>query len=171
MRPRLAKFSRLTVSASLTSAAMLFIAVTVPAHGSGEGEGSPLTFDSIGSMLMDMDRDIGRERLVTLADRYSDLPRLVATAGSKSCQTQDLNNRLQEVYVGLQDRIASTDVNEGAVSPDDARLSAIKAARALHDAIASLKQQAAQEEFADNTMMIAAEAALHAAESALESAP
>lgn len=171
MRIRTAKFGRLKVAASVMPLALVAAVFTVPAHGDGEGGVGPMTFDSIGSMLMDMDRDIGRERLVTQMESYDDLPRLEAQTRATSCQTQDLNNRLQEVYTDLRERIAGVDLGEDAHNLEDARRSAMKAAQELRKTITNLKHQAAHEEFADNTMVMAAEAALHAAESALESAP
>lgn len=190
MRARRAKMSRLEIAASLTPLAMFVAVFAFPAQSDSEGEMGPIAFDSVGSMLLDMDR----ERSVGEMERYASLPRLDAKDSEHACETQDLNQRLQEVYAGLQSQIAQIGLNEvarleqqiesrkqrnmeiarlsEAVKSQQARLAAKHAAKQLRVAVTKLKNQNEKSRAAEDAALTAAvEAALQAAEAALESSP
>ncbi len=190
MRARKAKMSRLEIAASLTPLAMFVAVFAFPAQSDSEGEMGPIAFDSVGSMLLDMDR----ERSVGEMERHASLPRLEARDSQHACETQDLNHRLQEVYAGLQSQIAQIDLKvvtqlereieqrtqrnmkvarlSAAVKSQQARIAAKQAATQLHAAVVKLKKQSGSNDLAEDAALTAAvEAALRAAEAALESTP
>lgn len=189
MRPQLKKISKPEIAAVLAPAVMLVSVFAMPAQSDNDTEPSSMPFDSVGSMLLDMDR----ERSVGEMEYYASLPKLEAHNSSNTCQTEDLNDRLQEVYTGLQARIAEIDLHEvkrleqkiaarqernkriallsAAVKLNEERKEAQRAATRLRKTISSLKQQAGATDIADDAAMTAAvEAALRAAEAALEPA-
>lgn len=190
MGPRKTKMSRLEIAASLTPVVMALAIVTFPVTSDSDTDFEAMPFDSIGAMLQDMDR----ERAVEDMERYASLPMLEARDSSYACETEDLNQRLQQVYNGLQERIAQIDLkaiarlerrielqekrNEqlaelsSAVTSRQARREAKQAAAQLRKAITELKRETERDNTrSDQDVNVAIESALRAAEAALANAP
>lgn len=183
------KMSKAELSAVATPAVMMFAVFALPAQSDNDTEPSTMPFDSVGAMLLDMDR----ERSVSEMEAYASLPKLEARDSDYACKTEDLNHRLQQVYNGLQERIAEIDLQEvkrlereiearqernkrvallsAAVKRNEERREAQRAATRLRLTIKTLKKQAGDADIANDAAMTAAvEAALRAAEAALEPA-
>ena len=183
------KMSKTELAAVAAPAVMMFAVFALPAQSDNDTEPSSMPFDSVGAMLLDMDR----ERSVSEMESYASLPRLEARDSDYQCQTEDLNDRLQEVYAGLQARVAEIDLKEvkrlerqiearqernkrlallsASVKRNEERREAHRAANRLRMTIETLQRQAAEAEMANDAVMTAAvEAALAAAEAALEPA-
>ncbi len=190
MRRIVVKMSKVEIAASLAPVAMMIAVFALPAQSDAAGEPGQMTFDSVGSMLQDMDR----EKSVVAMERYSNLPRLEASSSEHACETEDLNRRLQEVYAGLQERIGQTSFKEVArlerkvevrrirdvkmalraeeVEVVKMRRSAKAAAQRLRSAIIDLREERESAVLQDDKMLAeAVETALQAAEAALANAP
>lgn len=185
------KLSKPEIAALLTPVAMVVTVFAMPVQSDNSGDPVPMTFDSVGAMLQDMDR----EKSLSSMERYANLPRIEAFADAHACDTEDLNNRLQEVYAGLQDRIAQIDTGElnrlersieerkargrqemsrrsAEVVALQARRAAKTAAEQLRVTITALEKERARAVAADERKLTrAVEAALRAAEAALANAP
>ncbi len=189
MRPFTIKPGKLEVAAALTPLAMFVVAFTLPAQSDNSNKTPPMTFDSVGSMLQDMDRE---QSLVTL-ERHANLP-TVGQADGHACPTEDVNNRMDEVYSRLQTRVEQFDFAEIAKFEakiiiqrardlevmreqqasliSDAKASAASASAGIHAAIAAMEEQRRHAASRDDEMVAAAvEAALRAAEAALVNRP
>lgn len=190
MRRSPKKMNRLEIAASLTPIAMMLVAWAAPVQGDGEGSPPEMTFDSVGSMLQEMDR----ERELNAMEHYAAVPRVETGNSKHACETEDVNRRLHQVFEGLQSRIARIDLEEmvrieqqiterGYQRADighkmsearmkKARLDAKLAAETLRAALIKIEREREQASSADEMALNAAvEAALRAAEAALENAP
>ena len=150
--------SKLKVGTLLTSAVALLVAFGVPANSEGPVEPVPLTFDSVGSLLQDMDRE-------------SDTPQ----QGMTECEAEALNQRLKDSYVRLQERATELREENAAVSDrmavKRAHVAVKRAAKQSRVSMKKLKQQSEEIDVAEQmTVAETAAAALRAAEAALENA-
>ncbi len=183
------KPGKLEIAAVLAPLAMAFAVVTMPVQSDNSDDMPPMTFDSVGSMLQDMDR----EQSLCVMERHTGLP----TTDHKtdhSCQTADVNARMDEVYTRLKTRVESIDLSEIAeletqivmqrareieitrqqqkalVRQAQARAEAANAG--IKAAIAEMEQHRRQSASKEAEMVAATvEAALRAAEAALENQP
>ena len=189
IKPVAIKLGKLEVAAALTPLAMFVVAFTLPAQSDNSDKTPPMTFDSVGSMLQDMDRE---QSLVSM-ERHASLPTTGRAAGH-ACPTDDVNSRMDEVYSRLQTRVEQIDLAEIAQleakitmrRADDievmrmqqatlireARTSAASATVGINAAITAMEEQRRVAASKDEKMVAAAvEAALRAAEAALVNQP
>lgn len=151
--------SKLKAGASITSTAVLLVGLGFPANSEGQNEPVPMTFDSVGSLLQDMDRE-GE----------------VLQQGMTQCEAETLNRRLHDSYARLQER--AVELSQGNTVVSDkvavkrAHVAVKKAAKQLRVSMKMLRHQS--DEMGMTERMAIAEtatAALRAAEAALEIAP
>ena len=180
---------KLEVAAVLAPLAMVAAVFTVPVQSDNSDNLLPMTFDSVGSMLQDMDR----EQSLSSLERHANLP-TGATTSDHTCETADVNARMDEVYTRLESRVARIDLSEIAeletkilmqmarefeISREqraalvrEAQATAKAATVGIQAAIADMEEQRRQSASKDAEMVAAAvEAALRAAEAALENQP
>ena len=125
----------------------------------------PLTFDSVGSLLQDMDRERDGEDIA-----YN----------QSECEAEAMKQRLHETYGRLKHKaveLREVRAPKAVTKPEKvaikkAHVAVSKAAKQVRSTIGSLKQHIVQADMADRAaMMESAQAALMAAEAALELAP
>jgi len=178
-----AKFAPLAIAVAI---------FTVPAQAESSGNQPYMTFDAIGSILQDMDRE---QSLVDTQDHSDIFPEGHASEQTDhACQTADVDARMDEIYAQLKTRLESIDLPEIAAFEAqivfergreielarlqqkelalDARASAERAAAGIRAAIAEMEEQQRLSASRDTEMVTAAVAeALRAVEAALENQP
>lgn len=100
------KSGKLGAAAKIAPFAIALAIFTLPAHSDISDNQPPMTFDSIGSMLQDMDRE------QSLAEAQ-DHPGIFAeehTSGH-ACQNEDINAHMDEVYDRLRDQVTQFDLS------------------------------------------------------------
>ncbi len=183
------KPGKLEIAAMLAPLAMAVAVVTMPVQSDNSDDMPPMTFDSVGSMLQDMDR----EQSLNVMERYAGLP-AAADKTDHSCQTADVNARIDNVYARLKTRVERIDLSEIAKLETqiimqrtrememtrqqqkalvlETQASAAAARAGIKAAIAEMEEQRRLSVSKDGEMVAAAVgAALRAAEAALENQP
>ena len=152
---------------SVAFTAVLLVGFGFPAISEEQGQPASMTFDSVGSMLQDMDRERDTQ------DHMQSL---------NECEAEMLNRRLHDTYVRLQERAVelrkeSVQQNEGRIAEQisekiankEARVALKKAAKQLRMTMSKTNDPSDQADMAERTAIAeTAEAALRAAEAALE---
>lgn len=109
MKPFEVKPRKTIVAAAFASTAMAVAFFSVPALSENSDTLPPMTFDSIGSMLQDMDRE--QAQLQADAERYAVVPATAHNSGH-ACQSEEINGRLTDLYEGLRDQVAQFDLEK-----------------------------------------------------------
>jgi len=111
MRPFEIKPRKTIVAAAFASAAMSVAFFSTPALSENSDSLPPMTFDSIGSMLQDMDREQAQAQSQADAERYAVVSATARNSGH-ACQSEEINERLTDLYERLKDRVAHFDLEK-----------------------------------------------------------
>lgn len=183
------KSGKQEIAAVLAPLALSVFVFSASAKSVDVNDQQPLTFDSVGSMLQDMDR----EQSMAVAEPRSGSRARLHTDG-QACQSEDVEARMNEAYEHLQEQIAHFDFDgieqleaevitrytanadatreERAAFVREARASAKAVTAELRAAMAALEESRIQVQFlAEERAAAVQEAALNAVEPVLANQP
>lgn len=196
------KFGRAEIAAVVTLTALFTAAVAVPVQSDITEKPSTMEFDSVGSMLRDMDREVAMNNMARHSGMSSGdfgaLSSYDVGAISNECEADDIENRVEELRSSLDDTVdysrmvriidsessagisqlnALTEASNSALRNyviERDNLEARGAAMERFAAMAVMMQAYGEEELAemdDAVLAAKIEAAMRAAEAAINGAP